>query len=160
MDSSGKVVGASKIARDISDRRRAEEQKDLLLGEMDHRVKNLFALAGGLVNLSARGAASVPDLVSDIQGKFVALSRAHSLTLSAAETNSHQITTLHTLIAEVTEPYRMRGRRTPDCRIRLGYSAWAQRGYEHCLAPSRVRDKRAQIWSSGRSLRPSADRML
>jgi PAS domain S-box-containing protein len=106
VDSSGKVVGASKIARDISDRRRAEEQKDLLLGEMNHRVKNLFALAGGLVNLSARGAASVPDLVSDLQGKFVALSRAHSLTLSAAETDSHQIATLHTLIAEVTDPYR------------------------------------------------------
>ena len=106
VDSSGKVVGASKIARDVSDRWRAEEQKDLLLGEMDHRVKNLFALAGGLVNLSARGAASVPDLVSDIQGKFVALSRAHSLTLSAAKTDSHKIATLHTLIAEVTDPYR------------------------------------------------------
>ena len=158
--SSGKVVGASKIARDVSDRWRAEEQKDLLLGEMDHRVKNLFALAGGLVNLSARGAASVPDLVSDIQGKFVALSRAHSLTLSAAKTDSHKIATLHTLIAEVTDPYRRRKDRTPDCRNRTRLSAWAQRAYEHCFAPSRVRDKRAQIWGSGRSLRPSTDRML
>lgn len=50
VDSSGRVVGASKIARDISDRRRAEEQKELLLGGMNHRVKNLFAPAGGLVN--------------------------------------------------------------------------------------------------------------
>jgi PAS domain S-box-containing protein len=115
VDSSGKVVGASKIARDISDRRRAEEQKDLLLGEMNHRVKNLFALAGGLLNLSARGAESVPDLVSDLQGKFLALSRAHSLTLSGAETNPNQITPLHTLIAEVTEPYHHEG--TSERRI-------------------------------------------
>lgn len=115
VDSSGKVVGASKIARDISDRRRAEEQKDLLLGEMNHRVKNLFALAGGLLNLSARDAASVPDLVSDLQGKFLALSRAHSLTLSGTEINPHQTTTLHTLIAEVTEPYHHEGR--SECRI-------------------------------------------
>ena len=106
---SGKVVGASKIARDISDRRHAEEQKDLLLGEMNHRVKNLFALAGGLVDLSARGAASVPALVSDLQGKFVALSRAHSLTLSGAESNPNQITTLHTLIAAVTRALSSRG---------------------------------------------------
>ncbi|MGC2460225.1 MAG: PAS domain S-box protein [Steroidobacteraceae bacterium] len=128
LDSSGKVVGASKIARDISDRRRAEEQKNLLLGEMNHRVKNLFALAGGLVNLSARGAASVPDLVSDLQGKFVALSRAHSLTLSGTGTNPHQITTLHTLIAEVTEPYHHEGTSEPRIvvsgpDIQLGRSA-------------------------------------
>ncbi|UQR64884.1 PAS domain S-box protein [Bradyrhizobium sp. C-145] len=115
LDSSGKVVGASKIARDISDRRRAEEQKNLLLGEMNHRVKNLFALAGGLVNLSARDATSVPDLVSDLRGKFLALSRAHSLTLSGAETDAPQIATLHTLMAEVTEPYDHEG--TSERRI-------------------------------------------
>ena len=104
--SDGKVVGASKIARDISDRRRAEEQKDLLLAEMNHRVKNLFALAGGLLNLSARDADSVPELVSRLQGKFLALARAHSLTVSTAvEPNSLGIATLHALIAEVTKPY-------------------------------------------------------
>jgi PAS domain S-box-containing protein len=105
VDPSGKVIGASKIARDISDRRRAEAQKDLLLGEMNHRVKNLFALAGGLLNLSARGATSVQDLVSDLRGKFLALSRAHSLTVSAAKPDSDRIATLHALVNEVTEPY-------------------------------------------------------
>ena len=52
-DPEGKIVGASKIARDISERRRAEQQQRLLLREMDHRVKNLFALASGVVSLSA-----------------------------------------------------------------------------------------------------------
>lgn len=106
-DAGGNIVGASKIARDISDRRRAEEQKALLFGEMNHRVKNLFALAAGLVNLSARGATSIPDLVSDLQGRFLALSRAHSLTLSTIEAEHHEVATLHALIAEVTEPYRL-----------------------------------------------------
>ncbi|MCO5066472.1 MAG: PAS domain S-box protein [Rhizobiaceae bacterium] len=102
----GKVVGASKIARDISDRRRAEEQKDLLLGEMNHRVKNLFALAGGLLNLAARDASSVPELVTRLQEKFHALARAHSLTLSTAvERDPHGIVTLHALILEVLKPY-------------------------------------------------------
>jgi len=52
----GKIVGASKIARDISERRRAEERQQLLLRELDHRVKNLFALSIGVVALSARSA--------------------------------------------------------------------------------------------------------
>src|ERR1700730_18262050 len=38
----GKIIGASKIARDITERRRSEEQQRLLLRELDHRVKNLF----------------------------------------------------------------------------------------------------------------------
>jgi PAS domain S-box-containing protein len=106
VDSSGKVVGASKIARDISDRRCAEEQKDRLLGEMNHRVKNLFALAEGLVNLSAREATSVSELVSSLQGRFLALARAHSLTLSTTtEPDSHGVATLRALITEVMKPY-------------------------------------------------------
>jgi two-component sensor histidine kinase len=35
-------------------RRQAQEQQHLLLREMRHRIKNLFALATGIVGLSAR----------------------------------------------------------------------------------------------------------
>jgi len=104
MDTTGKIIGASKIARDITDKRHAEEQKDLLLREMDHRVKNLFALANGMVALSSRKAASIDTLVSDLQGRFGALSRAHSLTMSRAR-DREQVATLHALIYKVTEPY-------------------------------------------------------
>jgi PAS domain S-box-containing protein len=54
----GKITGASTIARDITERRRAEEQQRLLLRELDHRVKNLFAVSGGVAALSARLAAT------------------------------------------------------------------------------------------------------
>jgi PAS domain S-box-containing protein len=106
VDSAGKIVGASKIARDITDRRRAEEQKDLLLREMDHRVKNLFALANGMVSFSGRKATSIAALVSDLQGRFCALSRAHSLTMpKGRDRETMQGATLHALIYKVTEPY-------------------------------------------------------
>lgn len=106
VDPGGKVVGASKIAHDITDRRRAEEQKDLLLREMNHRVKNLFALASGMVNLSGHKATSTADLVSDLQARFGALSRAHSLTMpNAQDSETEQVATLHALIYKVTEPY-------------------------------------------------------
>jgi PAS domain S-box-containing protein len=42
-DANGKVIGASKIARDITERKRAEEEQQLLVNEMQHRIKNSLA---------------------------------------------------------------------------------------------------------------------
>jgi hypothetical protein len=47
----GRIIGASKIARDISERKRSQDQQNLLIREMSHRVKNLFAVTSGLVGL-------------------------------------------------------------------------------------------------------------
>ncbi len=49
----GKIIGASKIGRDISERKRAEEQQQLLLREMNHRIKNLFAVSNSVAALSS-----------------------------------------------------------------------------------------------------------
>ena len=48
-NASGKIVGASKIARDITELKKARDRQQLLLGEMSYRVKNLFALSGSIV---------------------------------------------------------------------------------------------------------------
>jgi PAS domain S-box-containing protein len=109
-----KIIGASKIARDISQRRLAEGQQRLLLMEMDHRVRNLFALFGSLVMLSARSANSAEDLASAIQERLQALARAHALTLSkprADTLQTEQPTTLHALIATIVSPYDPRSAR-------------------------------------------------
>jgi PAS domain S-box-containing protein len=47
-DAGGAIVGASKIARDIGERLRLAEQQRLMLGEMQHRVKNLTAVIEAL----------------------------------------------------------------------------------------------------------------
>jgi PAS domain S-box-containing protein len=77
----GEIVGASKIARDITERKRAEERQILLLREMSHRVKNLFALAGAVITLSTRTAKSPAELAEQVRNRLGTLARAHDLTL-------------------------------------------------------------------------------
>jgi len=118
-DPEGKIIGASTIARDISERRQAEERQRLLLGEMDHRVKNLFALSSGMVALSARSAKTPQELSLAVQGRLAALAKAHALTLPRPSEDGHrteQPTTLHVLIETILSPY---GGRTDDDRPRV-----------------------------------------
>jgi PAS domain S-box-containing protein len=107
-DGSGKVVGASKIARDITERRRVEEQRRLLLKEMSHRVKNLFSLAGSIVEISARHAETPQEMARSVRARLGALSRAHQLTLPslrAAGDRAEEATSLEDLLRTVVEPY-------------------------------------------------------
>ncbi|MEX2743749.1 PAS domain S-box protein [Rhizobium mongolense] len=104
----GQVIGASKIARDITERRRAEEQQHLLLREMDHRVKNLFALASSVVSLSAKRATTPRELATAVSQRLGALAQAHALTVtrtSQASDRIEQATTLHTLLRTILAPY-------------------------------------------------------
>jgi PAS domain S-box-containing protein len=107
-DASGKVIGASKVARDITERRRAHEQQQLLLKEMDHRVKNLFSLACSVVTLSARSARTPAELANAVVDRLAALARAHALTLakpSDAIRAPEQPAQLHALIRTIVAPY-------------------------------------------------------
>ena len=79
-DAEGRIVGASKIARDITQRKRAQEQQSLLLGEMRHRVKNLFAVTNGLVASECRSARTPREMAAAVRERFAALTRAHELT--------------------------------------------------------------------------------
>lgn len=107
-DAQGQVIGASKIARDITERRRAEEQRQLLLREMDHRAKNTLALAGGLVNVSARSETTAAGLASAVSARLAALAQAHALVLrpDTEENKRRAATTLHALIDAILAPYR------------------------------------------------------
>ena len=113
----GKIIGASKIARDITERKRAQEQQNLLIREMSHRVKNLFAVTSGLVTLSARSARTPADMAEAVRERLGALARAHGLTrpglLNGGE-KPGQDTTLHALVQTIFAPYvdpqRVKGR--------------------------------------------------
>nr|WP_234892595.1 PAS domain S-box protein [Agrobacterium vitis] len=104
----GQIIGASKIARDISDRKRAAERQDLLLREMHHRVKNLFAITGSIITLAARTAQTPGELASSMKDRLVALSQAHEMTLpsfTGDEAFQERSTTLFELLSSLLSPY-------------------------------------------------------
>ncbi|HEX4293575.1 MAG TPA: PAS domain S-box protein [Rhizomicrobium sp.] len=72
-DAKGRIIGASKIARDITERRRAEEQRNLLLGEMKHRTKNFVAVIEAVAHQTRPE--GNPEAASILDG-FVARLRA------------------------------------------------------------------------------------
>ena len=78
-DKLGNVVGASKVARDISERKQAERLQRLLLDELNHRVKNTLAIIQAISSQSLRHAKSQSDFVASFSGRVQALARAHDL---------------------------------------------------------------------------------
>lgn len=81
-DDEGRPHRFSGTAVDITARKTAEEQKQLLMEEMSHRVKNTFAMVQALVHQTLRG--SDPALVDTLQGRLAALSRAHDILLQGS----------------------------------------------------------------------------
>jgi len=73
----GKIVGASKIARDITEQKRSQEQIATLAREAEHRSKNMLANVQAAVNLSH--ADSSQGLKEAIEGRIQALANVHSL---------------------------------------------------------------------------------
>jgi len=78
-DPTGKVIGASKVARDVTERKQTEELQRLLLDELNHRVKNTLATIQAIASQSLRRAASPGDFLASFNGRVQALARAHNL---------------------------------------------------------------------------------
>jgi two-component sensor histidine kinase len=63
----------------------------MLTREMSHRVKNLFAIAIGMVSISAKSAATPQDMANTLLGRLNALARAHDLVLRGLQANGQII---------------------------------------------------------------------
>ena len=78
-DRSGNVVGASKVGRDITERKRAEKLQRILTDELSHRVKNTLATVQAIASQSLARARSPADFISSFGGRLQALASAHTL---------------------------------------------------------------------------------
>jgi two-component system, chemotaxis family, CheB/CheR fusion protein len=98
-DETGKIVGASKIARDITEQKRREQQITLLAREADHRTNNLLAVAQATVHLTH--AESAADLKKAIEGRLRALANAHGMLARSRWAGAD----LHQLVVLELSPY-------------------------------------------------------
>ncbi|MGH6947318.1 MAG: chemotaxis protein CheB, partial [Kiloniellales bacterium] len=106
-DRHGKVIAASTIAREFTERRLAEEQKSLLIAELDHRVRNTLATVTALIAQTARSAESPQAFVEAIQGRVRSLSRVHGL-LTQRDWDQAD---LRELVEAGLTPYRSKARK-------------------------------------------------
>jgi len=73
-------------AREAVELKLARERSDLLAHELNHRVKNLFAVILSIVNLSGRGQTDVNAVVRNLRARIHALSRAHEVSQGQLDT--------------------------------------------------------------------------
>lgn len=67
-----------RMSEDLTrERARAAEQQDLLIAELNHRVRNILGLIRALVSQSQAEALSVPGFAAIIGGRIAALASAH-----------------------------------------------------------------------------------
>jgi len=98
----GAIMGASKVARDITERKRAAEQQALLLGEMRHRVKNLSAVIEALARQSRpRNEPAVDAFVDAFMGRVRALLATGELLLASPRRNVE----LRELLEKLVSPF-------------------------------------------------------
>lgn len=76
-DETGAFVGYATVTRDLRERKRAEEARDLLIKELSHRIKNIFAVVEGIAALSARTDSAARPFVAAFRQRLGALAQAH-----------------------------------------------------------------------------------
>ncbi|WP_294541972.1 HWE histidine kinase domain-containing protein [uncultured Rhodoblastus sp.] len=67
------------ILRDMSERKAADETQRLLIGELDHRVKNTLAMVQAIASQTARAYADPKDFFDNFKGRVRAMASAHTL---------------------------------------------------------------------------------
>ncbi len=99
----------------------ADKLQKLILGELHHRIKNTLATVSAIASQSFRGAINLEHGQKAMEGRLLALGRAHDLLMQVSWANA---SLTHTL-SGATDPYDVQGGRRfhfngPDVRITSG----------------------------------------
>lgn len=106
--SNGSIIPASTgqdtrfvgISFDITDRKRAEVHQQLLIDELNHRVKNTLGIVQSIARQSIKAGSSIPEITEAFEGRLAALSAVHNL----LTTGLWQATSMSDLIAASLKP--------------------------------------------------------
>jgi PAS domain S-box-containing protein len=101
-DADGRVIGGSKIARDVTERKRAQEQQRLLVSEMKHRIKNSLATIQAIATQTLNQHAKERDAFI---ARLHALNNAHDLLTS----ETCETAPLSAIVTRALEPFKEQG---------------------------------------------------
>ena len=97
------------IFLDVTRRKQAEEAREMIAGEMSHRVKNLFAIASALTAIAARSTATTTEMARDLTQRLTALGRAHDLVRPIPGQAKDKGSLLGDLLTVLLSPYDENG---------------------------------------------------
>ncbi len=100
----GSLAGAVLVFRDVTERRRTAQRQTMLVGELNHRVKNALAIVQSLVQASLRQATTKPAqaMAQTLAERLQALHRAHDLLLESQWSGA----SLKAMVERELEPYQ------------------------------------------------------
>lgn len=90
---------------DAKEREAADKLQKLILDELHHRIKNTLATVNAIASQSLRTATSIEHGRQAIEGRLVALGRAHDLLMQVSWANASLVAT----VRGATEPYDAQG---------------------------------------------------
>jgi PAS domain S-box-containing protein len=102
----GEIIGASKIARDVTAARENERRIRLLMREVNHRVKNQYAVILSMLRETSKKASDPKEFVLQVQERIMALARSHDLLV----TSEWRGTSLFDVVAGHLKPFGHEGR--------------------------------------------------
>ncbi len=108
-DASGRIVRWFGTCTDIHESKLAQEEREVVAQELSHRIKNIFAVIGGIVGLAARSHPEASAFAESLRSRIFALGQAHDFVRphsrsSMPRANPHS---LHALVRELLQPYRL-----------------------------------------------------
>ncbi|MFC1459517.1 PAS domain S-box protein [Microvirga arabica] len=105
LDDTGHFLGYTACGIDITDVKAAEEHQQLLINELNHRVKNTLATVQSIASQTLRNAPTAEAAREAFESRLLALSRTHDVLTR----ENWEGAFLREIVAQALEPYRSYG---------------------------------------------------
>lgn len=110
----GELMAISVVVFEITERKRTERQRELLLRELDHRLKNVFGVISSMIGLQARRATSVAVFADGLRRRIYGLSALHDMVRGTGIDDAVSLAQVVQLAGAASSHMRYSG---PDLRL-------------------------------------------
>lgn len=110
-DDFGTIIRWMGTCTDVHAQKEQAEHNEILGRELSHRIKNIFAVIGGLIGMSARRDPDHRTFAANLQGRISALGRAHEFVRPHSERSRPLVETesLQAVCRDILSPYPAMG---------------------------------------------------